>query len=401
MKSWNLFTYFFIKTMVFVFSALIFNTCLTSCSLPGSTGPRFDPHSPSPSNARPSAHNSSSSNSKALPLEQAALTTQLSPPPLQPQLLQPPAQDYTLGAGDKVEIEIFGEADTRETTFITPDGLVYYSALPGLPATGKTTSQLRDQIQQALLKLYRHPSVGVTLTEARSQRVMVMGRVNSPGSFPLKQPLRVLDAISQAGGLSTSDMNGTTEELADLAHSFLKRGDQLMPVDFDRLLRKGDASQNIYLQAGDFLYLPSSLTSEIYIMGGVNRARAMPFRPDMSLISAYGQAMGARSGTDLKSVVIVRGSLTQPTYARVDLAAILQGRRPDVRLEPGDIIYFPPSGSGLNPIAYVQTAVDTFTRTIGASEGPHNYPSAAINATALGLGGATGGRLVGEHFPRK
>jgi polysaccharide biosynthesis/export protein len=360
---------------------------LVGCAAPH--GPDFDPYA---------KESEVKLNPDAKPLPSEAFKVELTSEPVRREWLMPPTKDYPLGPGDKVEIEIFGEDNSRETTFVTPDGQVYFHSLPGFHAMGKTTSELRQDIQKSLLSMYRHPMVGVTMTDANSQRVMIMGRVNGPGSYPLKRPMRVLDVIGLAGGLSASDMNGTTEELADLEHSFLKRGDQLMPVSFTKLLREGDMQQNIYLEGGDFIYLPSSLTSEIYIIGNVNRSRSAPFRPNMSLVSAYGQALGAKPGADLKHVTIVRGSLIQPRYATVDLHAILTGQKPDIRLEAGDIIYFPVA-SGINPMTYAKAAVQTFTRAIGASDSITDYPAAIVNSTAIGLGGRTGGRMMDSNFP--
>jgi protein involved in polysaccharide export with SLBB domain len=65
--------------------------------------------------------------------------------------------------------------------------------------------------------------------------------------------MTVLEAISKAGGLFTSRFSGTTEELADLHHSMLIRNGKPLAVDFNRLLREGDMSQNIYLRPNDYI----------------------------------------------------------------------------------------------------------------------------------------------------
>ena len=188
--------------------------------------------------------------------------------------------------------------------------------------------------------------------------------------FPLTQPLTVIGAIAQAGGLFTSRFSGTTEELADLNHSFLIRGGEMLPVNFQRLLRQGDTSQNIYLQADDFLYLPSSLSKEVYILGAVNRPAPVGFRDNMTVVSAIAMALGTQPEARLTEVAIVRGSLAEPKIAVVNLQAILLGKVNDVRLEPRDIVYVP-----FSPYRtlerYAKMITDTFVRTVAANEGGH------------------------------
>lgn len=180
--------------------------------------------------------------------------------------------------------------------------------------------------------------------------------------------MTVLEAITKAGGLFTSRMSGTTEELADLHHSFLVRRGQFVPVNFNALIREGDTSQNIYLEPDDFLYLPSSLSTEIYILGAVGQPRAVAFKDQVTLVSAIASARGTIAGARLDEVAIVRGSLSQPSIAIVDYRHIIRGQQTDVRLQPRDIVFVP-----FSPFRslekYANTILNTFTRTVAANEG--------------------------------
>ena len=288
--------------------------------------------------------------------------------PIHPEWLKPSPKAYALGPGDKLEIEIIGETGTRTDTFVTPDSKVYFDLLPGIDVKGKTTAQLREEMEKNLVRYYKQPQVSLTLREVSSQRVWVLGRVNAPGIYPLNRPLRVLDAVTQAGGLFTSRFTGTTEELADLSHSFLMRGGKMLPVDFQKLIREGDLAQNIYLEPDDFIYLPSSLTNEVYVLGAVTSPRPVGFMNEMNLITALGRGLGIQPNADLTHVTIVRGSLTEPKIATVNARDIIQGKATNVRLEPGDIVYVPGSGS-MSPGGFLHDAVNTFTRLVAANEG--------------------------------
>jgi protein involved in polysaccharide export with SLBB domain len=267
-----------------------------------------------------------------------------------------------------LDLEIIGDGTTRATATVGADGKIYYYLLPGLNVWGLTLAETKALLDKQLLTYVRKPDVAITLRTVASKRVWVLGRLNSPGIFPLNAPMTVLEAISRAGGLFTSRFSGTTEELADLHHSFLIRGGQQIAVDFNRLLREGDMSQNIYLQPDDYIYLPSALSKEVQVLGAVKTPKAVGFMDQVTLVSAISSAGGPDAGAQLSKVAIVRGSLTQPEIAIADFGAIITGKQPDIKLEPQDIVYVPTS-SYESLSKYAGLVVETFVRTVSANEG--------------------------------
>jgi len=289
---------------------------------------------------------------------------------IRPEWRFPPKEPFRLGPGDRIEIEILGRTGSRTSTFVCPDGKIYYDLLPGLDVWSLTLRETKDLLDRELGAYYKHAQVVVSLQAVESKCVWVLGRLNRSGVFPLNQPMTVIEAVARAGGLFTSRMSGTTEELADLNHSFLIRGGQMVPVNFKKLLREGDTSQNIYLQPDDFLYLPSSLSREVYVLGAVNRPAPVGFMDNMTVLSVIAKALGPAPDARLGEVAIVRGALTDPKIALVNVRAIMKGRAPDVRLQPRDIVYVP-----LSPYRtierYAKMVRDTFVRTVAANEGGH------------------------------
>ncbi len=287
---------------------------------------------------------------------------------LDPAWLKPGDEAYRLGPGDRIAIELVDEAGSFDTTFVCPDGKLYFHLSEGIDVWGLTTAEAEKKVATSLRKYVRHPNVVITLERVESQRVWVLGRLAAPGIYPLTGPTTILEAIGRAGGLFTSRFTGTTEELADLHHSFILRNGKMLPVNFQKLVRGGDTSQNIYLQADDYIYIPSALSQEVYIMGAVNQPRAVGFKDELTLIQAVAQAKGTLVGAYTKEVVIVRGSLSDPKVGLVNLQAILEGRAPNIRLQPRDIIHVPksPSRSLHN---YARIAVETFASTVAANEG--------------------------------
>src|SRR5262245_17434039 len=71
---------------------------------------------------------------------------------LEPAWLQPPTQPFTLGPGDKLEIELLGEPTSKTTTVVGPDGKIYFNLLPGIDVWGKTLSQAKAALEQEMAK---------------------------------------------------------------------------------------------------------------------------------------------------------------------------------------------------------------------------------------------------------
>lgn len=317
-------------------------------------------------------------------------------PALDPALLQRPTTEYKLGPGDMLEIEVLGDVDTRARTTVGPDGKIYFYVLPGLDVWGLTLAQTKEKIVQELKQFVREPQpVSLTLRTAESQRIWVLGRLNKPGVYAMSGPMTLLEALSSAGGpaaastfatiagpVSTSSSRGATDEAGDLSRAFVIRQGQLLRVDFQKLLRDGDMSQNIYLQPDDFVYLPSAVAGSVHVLGSVNQPRTVEFTNRLTVVQAVAQAGGTVIRESYpQQIAIVRGSLSQPKVAVVDMNAIIRGEAPDVLLEPQDIVYVPQSPHRVLT-RYLDTILQTFVRVVGVNEGSR---AVSDKATPVGV----------------
>lgn len=333
----------------------------------GCRGPGGQSVSPAPSAAR------------ATNLTAVTLTNQLSP-----ELLRPNDEVFRLGPGDSIEIEIIGNSASRALTLVGPDGKIYFSLLPGLDVWGLTLGQTRELLQRELGKYLSSPQLSVSLRMVGSKYIWLLGQLNKPGIYPLAGPTTLLEALAGAGGPARSTSQVSTEELADLRHSFVVRHGQFLPVDFYRLVREGETSQNIYLQADDFVYVPSTMTREVYVLGAVKIPRVVPYTERMTVVSAIAGGSGTErlewisaatwdpgpfaKDAYLSHIAIVRGSLATPEIAVVDYNAIIHGKAQDVRLEPGDIVYVPNSPYTTLK-RYFNIILNSFVTTVAANEG--------------------------------
>jgi polysaccharide biosynthesis/export protein len=327
----------------------------------------------------------------------AFAAVQAAPPePLDPALLLPGETIFRLGPGDQLEIEVMGDLSTRASLTVGPDGKIYYYLLPGLDVWGLTLPEARARLGDELKKYVREkPVVSLTLRVVASQHVWVLGRVNSPGIYTLVGPTTLLDAVAQAGGLSSSSAfaslaanvgvnrpSGNTSEAADLSRSFIIRRGRVLPVDFQQLLRDGALSQNVYLQPDDFIFLPSARAAQVHILGAVVQPHSERMTGSLTVVQAIALSGGTEREACLANVAILRGPLAHPQIAIVAVDEILRGKAPDVRLESGDIVFVPLAPQRVLT-RYVNLILDTFARTVGVNAGARAVDG---NTTPIGIG---------------
>jgi len=251
----------------------------------------------------------------------------------------------TLGRGDVLDISVYDEPDlTIEEIPIRPDGRISFPLIGDVQAEGLTVSELNLAITEGLERFLLAPKVSVIVQEFNSQQYTIFGEVVEPGVYPLTTEVTITKALAGAGGLNRGNFRATTVELADLTHAFIARQGEVLPVDFVQLVRFGDLRYDISLQPGDYIYIPSGLSKEVYILGEVNNPMLFAFREDMSVTRTLAQAEGFTPDADLKRIHIIRGSLHNPTVYMINYRAVLEGEAREIALEPGDVVYVPPTG---------------------------------------------------------
>lgn len=246
----------------------------------------------------------------------------------------------TLGPGDGVSIVMFGKPETaRSDLFVGPDGRITYYQAQSVMAAGLSIDELREALNTELAKYYQKPRVIITPTTFQSKKVYLLGKIVKKGMLNYDRPLTVLEAVTEAGGLEVGRFGTNTVELADLGRSFLVRGNNRIHVNFENLFYKGDMSQNVHLQPGDYLYFPSANANEFYVMGNVANQGSQGLLAHSTVTSAIAAAGGFTKRAYQSKVLVIRGSFETPQTFIVDMDAVLKGKAMGFRLEPKDIVY--------------------------------------------------------------
>ena len=116
--------------------------------------------------------------------------------------LPPLAEEYRIQAGDQLDIKFFYNRDLNEQVTVRPDGLISLQLVKPTAAAGLTPEQLTDRLKKEYGAQLKDPDIVVIVRSFAAQRVFVDGEVARPGLVPLTGPTTVLQAISQAGGIS-------------------------------------------------------------------------------------------------------------------------------------------------------------------------------------------------------
>jgi polysaccharide biosynthesis/export protein len=250
---------------------------------------------------------------------------------------------YTLGPGDILDLSLYGQPELdRGQVFVRPDGRIGYLQAGDVLAAGRTIDELRADLEAVLAAHHRHPRVVITPVELRSKRYVLLGKVIDKGAFPLEHPITLVEAVARARGIETGLFEGNTVELADLPRSFLARGGTRLAIDFEKLFLRGDLSQNVEVEPGDFIFFASAISNDVFVLGEVGQPGVLGFSPQLTAIGAIAVRGSFTPKAYRGRVLVVRGSLQNPETFIVDVDAVLRGRAPDFPLRPKDIVFVAP-----------------------------------------------------------
>ena len=109
---------------------------------------------------------------------------------------------YLIAPEDVLAIDVWKEAEITRTVPVRPDGKISLPLIGEMAASGKTPTELKNEIAQKLKQFVAEPTVTVVVKEVNSPKVSVIGEVKNPNMYKIKDKTTLLDAIALAGGLT-------------------------------------------------------------------------------------------------------------------------------------------------------------------------------------------------------
>jgi len=167
---------------------------------------------------------------------------------------------YRLGPGDIVAVYIDKHPDDSvQRVIVSPVGRIYVPLLGDIVAVGKTLPQLQDYLTNSVAEFIKEPRVTLALLEAQSAKVGVLGDVKIPGLMVMTRPLRVLDAITLAGGILDTGSSSVS-----ILRQYEDGRVQVISADIKKILKgKASSEENAYLRSGDTVIVHGNLFKTI------------------------------------------------------------------------------------------------------------------------------------------
>ena len=238
----------------------------------------------------------------------------------------PNQQDYRLGAGDAIGVQVYQSPDLSVDARVSETGVISYPLVGSVQLGGLSISEAEKKIADALRTggFVKAPQVNIVLRQVRGNQVAVLGQVSRPGRFPLETlTTRASDMLAAAGG---------TTALGDdvLIITGQRNGQPFRKViDIPALFLNEKSEDDITVSGGDTLYVNKAPV--FYIYGEAQRPGPYRIERGMTVMQALAQGGGPT----------VRGSGTRLRLHRRDATGKLVESAPQLTdpVQAEDVIY--------------------------------------------------------------
>ena len=183
-------------------------------------------------------------------------------------------QNYVLGPGDKVIVDIYGASQKTQQLTISPEGEVVVPGYGPIAVSGLSVAAAQSKIRSTLGSRYSSSNIKISVGQTRTILVNVMGEVKTPGTYHLSAFSTVFHALYMAGGIS--DL-GTLRNI-----KVYRNGNLVTVVDIYEYILNGRLAGNIPLQEGDVI-LVGPYDCLVGITGKVKRPMFYEMRKNESV----------------------------------------------------------------------------------------------------------------------
>jgi polysaccharide export outer membrane protein len=158
---------------------------------------------------------------------------------------------FYIGPEDQLEISVWQDEALTKQVVVRPDGKISFPLIGDAQAEGYTVEEFQHEITKKIREYVPTASVAVIVTAVSSPKVFVVGKITTPGVYIMGRPMRVMQLLALAGGLS---------EFADRDKILIIRNEnnkqRVLNFDYGRVSKGKDVEQNILLEPGDTIIVP-------------------------------------------------------------------------------------------------------------------------------------------------
>ena len=270
--------------------------------------------------------------------------------------LQAQETAYRIGPRDVLTLTIYagGEKQHVSNMTVSSQGMINVPFIGPVMAKGLTVSQLEDKIFKPLAADYFvNPEVNIVISEYHSLHYYISGAVGSPGLYEMKSKATLLELIAKAGGVMEGHGNivyilhpSSDQTPPNKENQTLDSDKGPLKINLNKLLDKGDLSQNVDLESGDVVYIPLQSSqnlsaSKIYVEGEVKSPGVYTYQEGLTALNACIMAGGFSKFAAPNRTRIIRQNGDKLVIIKIDLNDVKNGKTKDVEIKPGDRIHIP------------------------------------------------------------
>lgn len=238
-------------------------------------------------------------------------------------------QNYRLGPGDEVIIDLWGTNEEHIRDVLSPEGSIMIQQLGPVYLSGMTVKEAQKHVKNVFSKKYagldtNESSIDLTLGKVRSIQVDIMGEVSTPGTFRMSPFSSVFHALYNAGGINDI---GSMRNI-----QVLRNGKRIADVDIYQYLFSGKQTGNIRLQEGDVIIVPP-YSRLVNLTGNVKRPMYYEMKPGESLQTLIDYAGGFRGDAYSDNIRVQRQNGLDNELVTVEKAQF-----PTYSLRDGDVV---------------------------------------------------------------
>ena len=206
-------------------------------------------------------------------------------------------QNYVLGPGDEVNVDIWGASQESITESVSPDGTITIEGIGVVKLGGLSVSQAKARLKRVLGPRYQGSNIDLTLGQTRTITIGVMGEVKVPGTYTMSAFATVYNALYMAGG---------PNEIGTLRNvKVYRKGKLLSNVDVYDFLLNGKLSGDVRLQDNDVITV-SPYEALVNITGKVKRPMFYEMKENESAATLLRYAGGFTGDAYTKAIRVNR-----------------------------------------------------------------------------------------------
>lgn len=168
---------------------------------------------------------------------------------------------YLINVNDKLYVSVWRVPDLSMEIIVRPDGYISFPLIGDIEASGRTLTELKDEITGKLKEYVENPQVSLVVREFAGEKVVILGEVRSPGVYKFTGKISLIEGVGFAGGFTRD----AQPKSIVVVRSPVVEGEKekLIVLNAASILQKGSLKENIELEPNDIIFVSRSLISNV------------------------------------------------------------------------------------------------------------------------------------------